>query len=211
MIVTRGIPPRGERDPRKFDARFYAFAVPFVWIVRPEKQLEGIDLVVARNTVRIAPGSVDPTVKNFHWGDLTRALLEAYERDAWLPVLTDGDGNITEGTGVNIFAIVDGRVHTPARGVLEGVTRRTVLEIAGEMGLETVVDSLPVGDLYRAEEIFLTSTAGGVMPVRSLDGRVVGAGGPGQLTMRLRDRFWALHDDARYATTVDYAAGTITA
>ncbi len=205
-IVTRGIPPRGERDPRRFGARFYAFAVPFVWIARPQQQVEGIDLIVARDTVRIPVGSVDPTIKNFHWGDLTRALFEAYDRGAWLPVLTDGNGNLTEGTGVNVFAVVDGQVRTPNRGVLEGITRRTVLEIAAELGHDTVVDFVPVSALYRASEVFLTSTAGGVMPVRSLDGEPIGDGAPGPITTALRDRFWALHDDDRYTTAVDYAA-----
>jgi branched-chain amino acid aminotransferase len=203
-IVTRGVPPRGERDPRRFEARFYAFAIPFVWIARPDQQVAGIDIVVARDTIRIPVGSVDPTVKNFHWGDLTRALFEAYDRDAWLPVLSDGNGNITEGTGVNVFAIVDGQVRTPRHGVLEGITRRTVLEVAHELGYETVVDFFPVSDLYRASEVFFTSTAGGVMPVRSLDGVPVGNGAPGPVTTQLRDRFWALHDDNRYATVVDY-------
>lgn len=213
-IVTRGIPPRGERDPRRFGARFYAFAVPFVWISRPPQQVEGLDLVVARDTIRIPPGSVDPTVKNFHWGDLTRALFEAYDRGAWLPVLTDGDGNVTEGTGVNVFAVVDGQVRTPVRGVLEGITRHTTLEIAAELGYETVVDFIPVSDLYRASEIFLTSTAGGIMPVRSLDGNPIGDGAPGPVTTALRDRYWELHDDDRYTTTVDYdgaPAGGLTA
>jgi branched-chain amino acid aminotransferase len=205
-IVTRGVPPRGERDPRTFSARFYAYAIPFVWIARPDQQVEGIDIVVARDTIRIPVGSVDPTVKNFHWGDLTRGLFEAYRRDAWLPVLTDGNGNITEGPGVNVFAVVDGRVCTPTRGVLEGITRRTVLEVARELDYETVVDFFAVSDLYRAAEVFLTSTAGGVMPVRSLDGVALGDGTPGPVTTRLRDRYWELHDDDRYATVVDYGA-----
>jgi branched-chain amino acid aminotransferase len=205
-IVTRGVPPRGERDPRTFSARFYAFAIPFVWIARPEQQAEGVDIVVTRDTIRIPVGSVDPTVKNFHWGDLTRGLFEAYDRDAWLPVLTDGNGNITEGAGVNVFAVVDGQIRTPSRGVLEGITRRTILEIARDLGYQTLVDFFPVSELYRASEVFLTSTAGGVMPVRRLDGVALGDGAPGPVTTRLRDRYWELHDDARHATVVDYGA-----
>lgn len=210
-IVTRGIPPRGERDPRRFVAQFYAYAVPFVWVARPEQQLAGIDVIVARDTIRIPAESVDPTVKNFHWGDLTRAQLEAYDRDAWLPVLTDGHGNVTEGSGFNVCAIVDGELRTPERGVLEGITRATVLELARELGIPTRVGELPVSELAAAQEIFLTTTAGGVLPVRSLDGRPVSGGRPGPLTMRLRDRYWSLHDDARYTTAVDYAAAPATA
>jgi branched-chain amino acid aminotransferase len=204
-IVTRGIPPRGGRDPREFDARFYAFAIPYVWILRPEQQEIGADVVVARNTIRIPPESVDPTVKNFHWGDMTRALFEAYARGASLPVLTDGNGNVTEGPGVNVFAVIAHRLHTPDRGVLEGITRKTVLEMARELGLDTIVDVMPERTLKRAEEVFLTSTAGGILPVRTLDGQQVGDGRPGPITRQLSKRYWQLHDDPRYTLEVSYS------
>src|SRR5262249_39747921 len=148
-IATRGI----VRDLRKAEPRFYAFAMPYVWIVKPEQQEMGSKLIVARNSRRIPPGSVDPTVKNYHWGDLVRGLFEAYDRGGDLSVLTDGDGNVAEGPGFNLFAIVEGTLRTPGRGVLEGVTRRTVLDIAEEGGLKVTVSDLPVGDLYRASEI----------------------------------------------------------
>jgi branched-subunit amino acid aminotransferase/4-amino-4-deoxychorismate lyase len=79
-----------------------------------------------------------------------------------------------------------------------------VLEIAEEFGVPTRVDDIPVSDLYRASEIFLTSTAGGIMPVRTLDGAPVGDCQPGEMTMRIRDQYWALHSDDRHTTTVDY-------
>lgn len=203
-IVTRGVPGPGERDPRLWTPRLYAYAIPYVWIVGPELQERGTDVVVARDTRRIPPGAVDPTVKNFHWGDLVRGLFEAYDREAWLPILTDGDGLITEGPGFNVFALADGRLHTPARGVLEGITRRTAIEIAEEQGLEVDVGEMPVTLLYAAEEIFLTSTAGGVMPVATLDGEPVGSGSPGPVTRAIRERYWELHADPRYTVEVDY-------
>jgi branched-chain amino acid aminotransferase len=203
-IVTRGVPTPGERDPRKWTPRFYAYAIPYVWIVRPESQELGTAAVVANDTIRIPPGSVDPRVKNFHWGDLVRGLFEAYDRDAWLPILTDGQGHVAEGPGFNVFALVEGRLLTPDVGVLEGITRKTVIEIAPEAGLEVVVGEVPVEALYRARELFFTSTAGGVMPVSTLDGRPVGDGRPGPVTMDLRRRYWDLHRDPRYAVAVDY-------
>src|SRR5581483_11315622 len=66
-VVTRGVPAPGERDPRKWEPRFYAYAIPYVWIVRPEQQEVGTQAVVARDTVRIPASAVDPRVKNFHW------------------------------------------------------------------------------------------------------------------------------------------------
>ncbi|MDP6345666.1 MAG: aminotransferase class IV, partial [Alphaproteobacteria bacterium] len=98
MILTRGVPPAGSRDPRKCENRLYALAIPYVWIADPTKQDEGLHLVISR-VPRISPESVDPTVKNFHWGDMVQGLYEAYDRGGETAVLTDGRGNITEGPG----------------------------------------------------------------------------------------------------------------
>jgi branched-chain amino acid aminotransferase len=203
-VITRGVPTPGERDPRRFENRFYAYAIPYVWIQRPEQQEQGAEVVVARDTVRVSPGAIDPTVKNFMWGDFVRGLFEAYERDAVLPLLTDGDGNVTEGPGINVFAVSGGVLRTPGRGVLEGITRLTVLDIAAELGIEARVGFVPVSTLYGAEEIFLTSTAGGVMPVSRLDGRPVGDGGVGELTARIRQTYWDWHEDPRFTKEVVY-------
>ena len=203
MILTRGVPPADSRDPRLCENRFYAFAVPYVWIFSPERQAEGVNLVLG-TPPRISPDSVDPTVKNFHWGDLVKGLFEAYERDADTVVLTDGQGGITEGPGFNVFAAVDGRLITPASGVLLGITRKAVIELAEGLNVKVEVGALPVETLRRADEIFLSSTAGGVMPVASLDGEPVGDGGPGPLSMRLRQLYWEAHADPRHATPVRY-------
>ena len=203
-IVTRGVPEPGVRDPRRLTPRVYAYAIPYVWIVPSERQPRGTDVVITRGTRRIPPIAVDPTVKNFHWGDLTRGLFEAYDRGASLPILPGEDGMVTEGPGFNVFALIDGVLRTPGHGVLEGITRRTVIEIAGQDGLPVAVGDLPADDLYRATELFLTSTAGGVMPVATLDGQPVGDGRPGPVAMKIRDRYWELHRDPRYTVEVDY-------
>lgn len=203
-VITRGVPGAGERDPRQLTPRLYAYAIPYVWIVRPELQERGTNVVVARTTRRIPPDAVDPTVKNFHWGDLVRGLFEAYDRDASLPILTDGEEHVTEGPGFNVFALAGGRLHTPSRGVLGGITRMTVVEIAREQGHEVSIEEIPVSLLYDAEEIFLTSTAGGVMPVATLDGQPVGGGSQGPVTKAIRDRYWELHADPRYTEEVRY-------
>lgn len=203
-VITRGVPESGDRDPRRWIPKLYAYAIPYVWIVPPEQQKLGTQVVVARDTRRISPSSVDPTVKNFHWGDLVRALFEAYDRDAWLPILLDGEGLVCEGPGFNVFALVDATLVTPARGVLEGITRQTVIELAEAEKVDVRVGDVPASALYRAEEIFLTSTAGGVMPVAELDGKPVGSGRPGPVTTRLRERYWELHHDPSYTLPVVY-------
>jgi branched-chain amino acid aminotransferase len=166
--------------------------------------LVGTHLVVSQTTQRIPANSVDPTVKNFHWGDLSRGLFEAYERGAVTAVLPDADGNITEGPGFNVFALVDGTFVSPASGVLEGITRRTVLELAAGLGIPARLGTLAADELRNADEVFLTSTAGGVMPVATVDGRAVGPGEPGPLTMQLHHAYWAAHSDPRYVVPVPY-------
>lgn len=205
VVVTRGVPNPGERDSRLWSPRLYAYAIPYVWIVRPELQDNGaVNLVVARNTRRIPVGAVDPTVKNFHWGDMVRGLYEAYDRGGSLAILPDGDGFVTEGPGFNVFAVIRSELYTPARGVLLGITRRTVLEIAQHFGIAAHVTDVPIGDLYRADEVFLTSTAGGVMPIANLDGQPVGDGRTGPVTSRIRQRYWELHQDPTLSFAVDY-------
>jgi branched-chain amino acid aminotransferase len=131
-------------------------------------------------------------------------MFEAYDRGGTVVVLPDADGNVTEGPGFNVFALVDGVLVTPATGVLEGVTRRTVLDLADDLGITARLDVLPADDLRRADEVFMSSTAGGVMPVVTVDGNDIGDGRPGELTMRLRQAYWDAHDDPRWATPVAY-------
>lgn len=153
---------------------------------------------------RIPPQSVDPTVKNYHWLDMELALLDAYEHDAQLVVLRDAAGAVTEGPGFNVFAFTGGRWLTPAAGTLQGITRQSVIELAAEDNQHLEQGDLSAEDLRRAGEVLATSTAGGIMPVTRIDGRPVGTGAPGPRTLRLRDRYWARHEDPRYSTPVRY-------
>jgi branched-chain amino acid aminotransferase len=203
MICTRGLPAPGSRDPRSAVNRLYAFAVPFIWLADPTKQEIGLHLAVGSPT-RIPPSSVDPRIKNYHWLDLVTGLFEAYDQGAETTVLTDGEGHITEGPGFNVFVLRDGLLTTPSIGVLEGITRRTVLEIATELGVPTKVGLVLADELRCADEVFATSTAGGVVPICRIEGRPVGAGSPGEITLQIRERYWDWHDQSRFRTEVNY-------
>jgi len=206
-VVTRGVPVPGERDPRTATQQLYIYAVPYVWIVKPEAQERGVDVIVARNTIRIPTNAVDPRVKNFHWADLTRGLFEAYDRGATLALMTDGHGNITEGAGFNIFVVrPDGSLITAKDGVLEGITRQTVIEIARADGRDVEVGTLRVDDITAGSEVFLTSTAGGVMPVATVDGVRLHEECPGPVTRSISSTYWDLHTDSVYTTAVDARA-----
>ena len=204
MTCTRGVPPRGTRDPRLCQNRLYVFAQPFVWIANDEQRRDGLSMIVAAQQ-RIPPEAVDPRIKNFHWLDLTMGIFEAYDRDAVVAVLPDRDGNVTEGAGFNLFAVRNGRLATPDRGVFEGMTRRTMIELAAELQIPVEVRPVSAAELAEADEIFLTSTAGGVMPVTRLDGRQLGDGRPGPISRRLHDLYWQRHDEGWLATPVIYA------
>ena len=203
MILTRGIPPPGSRDPRDCTNRFYALAIPYVWIADEDKQELGLHMSVG-TVPQISAKSIDPTVKNFHWGDMVKGIFEAYDRGAETVVLTDGNGNITEGPGFNLFASIGGRLVTPASGVLLGITRMTVIELAESLNVKVEVGTLTEQELRSADEVFVSSTAGGVMSVSRLDGKPIGDGSPGPLTQRLRQMYWDAHDDDRYVTWIDY-------
>ncbi len=202
MICTRGQPRSGSRDPRDCQNAFYAFAVPYVWIATLEKQeSEGLHLAIS-DIERISATAVDPTVKNYHWLDFQRGLLDAYAQGAETVVLTRADGTLAEGPGFNIFVVNGDRVITPAAGVLQGITRRTAIEILERFGVEVQQEPLTLDVLHGGLEVFGTSTAGGVLPMTRIDGERVSDGTPGPLTMRVREAYWALHDDPAYVRAV---------
>lgn len=199
MIATRGLPEPGSRDPRSCTNRFFAFAIPFVWISKPG---EGLNLIVSQRQ-RIPSGSVDPSIKNYHWLDLVMGQYEAYDRGAETAVLTDADGYIKEGPGFNIFSVKDSILTTPATGILEGITRKTIIELASIGGYKVVKGNLSEANVLAADEVFATSTAGGVMPITQINSKKVGLGSIGAITEELQRQYWLLHEDARYGYPVD--------
>ena len=207
MDCLRGAPAPGQpRHPAFVRSYIAAFAVPWVTMMPPEMEARGIHLVIAENTRRIPPGSVEPRVKNFHWADLTMGLFEAQERDADMCVLLDYEGNVTEGPGFNVFSITDGRVATPDRGGLDGVTRASVIELCDYLGMPCEVRKVPAEELREADEVFLCTTAGGVMPVSRIDGRRMNNDAPGPLSVRLKETFWKRRAEGWHATPIDYDA-----
>ncbi len=113
-------------------------------------------------------------MKNYHWGDMIRALFEAEDAGADTAVLLDQDGYVTEGPGFNVFAVIDGTVVSPDRGALEGVTRQSVLDLCAKLGIPCEVRPLTADELREADEVFTSTTAGGVMPASRIDGRIKG-------------------------------------
>lgn len=202
MICTRGVSPTFSRDPRDAVNTFIAFAIPFGWVANEEQRARGLNIAIS-DIPRISPKSVDPRVKNYHWLDFVAGLYGAYEQEAENVVLVDLDGNISEGPGFNLFAVKDGKAVTPKSGVLEGITRATTLELCRELNVDAMLRTLTVDAMRGAEEVFITSTAGGIMPVTRLDGEPVGDGLPGPVTQRLTALYWEKHSDPEWSEAVD--------
>ena len=203
MICTRGQPPWGSRDPRLAVNQFYAFAVPFVWIANAQQREQGLHVKIS-DVQRIPAASVDPSAKNYHWNDLTMGLLGALDAGADTVLLVDGQGNVVEGPGFNVFCISGGALVTPDQGMLEGISRRTVIEIARSLGLPLQLRALPADELRGAQEVLLSTSGGGVLPVTRVDQQVIGDGKPGPITRQLVQTYWAWHADPAYSRPIDY-------
>ena len=201
MIQTRGMSPKFVRDPRLATPRVMAFAVPFGWILKQEDFEKGLNVLLT-DIKRIPPSSVDPTIKNYHWMDLVTGMLDAYEKGNDTAVLVDENNKITEGPGFNLFCINESGIFTPDHGVLEGITRQSVFDLAKELNLPITKKSISVEELYNAEELFATSTAGGIMPITKVSGKEIGKGGVGNLTRQLHKLYWQKHSDDSWSTSI---------
>ncbi|ANC43193.1 branched-chain amino acid transferase [Pandoraea pnomenusa] len=204
MLCTRGLSPTFSRDPRDAANQFVAFAVPYGSVANARQLKEGLHLHLIDTVRRIPPESVDPQIKNYHWLDLVTAQFQGFDAGAETVVIKDMDGNVAEGPGFNIFAVKEGALYTPERGVLHGITRRTVFDIAERLGIEVHAGNVSEAQLRHADEIFITSTAGGIMPVTRLNDVAVGDGMPGELTRTIFRTYWDWHDDPAWTLAVDY-------
>jgi branched-chain amino acid aminotransferase len=135
------------------------------------------------------------------------AKIEASKAGYQEAILLDAHGFVCEGSGENIYAVRDGQILTPPQtaGILDGISRKSILEIARDHGIEVVERDLARAELYLADEVFLSGTAAELVPVREIDDHAIGAGEPGPVTRQLQRAFDdALHGrDSRYADWLD--------
>lgn len=205
MLSTRGVPRvYGSRDPEDCDNTFIAYAVPWVDVIKPDVQERGAHLLVAQ-VPRISQNSLDPTLKNYMWRDFTRGMFEAKDKGFDTAILLDSDGYLTEGAGFNVFIVKGKKVITPDRGALRGITRLAVLDICPELGLEPIVGPITFEELMDADEVFTTTTAGGVMPAARVNDRIYGNDRPGPISALLKETYWRKHKEGWHMTPVNYA------
>jgi len=205
MVASRGVPlVPGTRDPRQCSNHFFAWCIPYLHVIRPEIAARGAHAFVPDDVFRIPPDSIDPTAKNYHWGDMTRGLFEALDAGYDTVLLLNHQGNVTEGPGFNIFSVKGNCVRTPDTGVLEGITRRTVLEISDELGLATEIRPLPFEEFLESDEVFTSSTGGGVAPVTRINDRVFSNDAPGLMARRIQEVYLQWFDRPEHRQPVDY-------
>lgn len=189
LVVTRGRGSLG-LDPASCTGPTVIVIIDDIQLYPAELYREGIPVVTAA-TRRAAGDVLDPRVKSLNYLNNILAKLEA--RNAGCPeaVMLNRDGYVTECTADNIFVVHRGTVRTPPAylGILEGITRDTVIGLAAEIGAGCREDVLTRYDLYCADECFLTGSGAEVMPVTAVDGRRVGDGRPGPITARIREAF----------------------
>jgi branched-chain amino acid aminotransferase len=189
LVATRGEGQLGVDPTTCHSPRLFCI-VDQVRIHPAEKLASGLDLVTS-SLRRPAADVLDPRVKSLNYLNNVLAKQEARQRGADEALLLNAAGLVAEAAVANLFVWRGGELLTPpvTDGALEGVTRRSVLELAGDLGLPAREQSLGRFDLFSADEVFLTGSGAGLVAVRSLDDRTIGAGVPGPVFAKLRAAF----------------------
>jgi branched-chain amino acid aminotransferase len=189
VLVTRGI---GELT---YDIK--ATPTPSVVIIvkpqvdpPPEAYRDGVRVVIV-SVVRNHPGTVNPMIKSNNLMNSALAMQEAYRHGAFEGVMRNYRGELAECTTSNLFIVKDGAALTPplAAGLLPGITREFLFDIGPDVGVEVREQVLYDADLFGADEAFLTSTTREAVPITTVDGRPIGTGRPGPVTLRLLEGF----------------------
>lgn len=191
LLITRGEGPLGV-DPTTCPEPKLICIVDTVELFPPERAAMGVELVTG-SLRRPSADVLDPRVKSLNYLNNVLSKGEARRRGADDTLLLNQQGAVSEATGANIFAVCRGVVTTPPAtdGALEGITRRTILELCAEAGIPSCERTMGRLDLFGAEEAFLTGSGARVVPVRSLDGQPIGEVTPGPVTTRLTEAFFA--------------------
>ena len=189
LVVTRGVGPLGF-DPYKCSDPQVIIIADTITLYPESYYTDGLDLVTA-STIRNHPAALSPRVKSLNYLNNIMAKMEGLKAGCVEALMLNHKGEVAECTGDNIFVVKRGELHTPPidAGILEGITRNAVLELANEAGIETREQTMTRHDIFVADECFLTGSAAEVIPAVRLDNRTIGDGKPGQMTKQLNAAF----------------------
>ena len=202
VIVTRGA-GGPTMDPRNLSPTVVVMAEQMTMLVGGGAEASGLSLKTAA-VRRTPPWGVDAKIKSLNYLNLILARLEAISAGKDDALLLDEHGEVAEATGYNVVVVRGDRLVTPASSsVLQGITRQVIWTIAQKLGFDTAEERLTLVDVYAADEVFLTSTAGGVIPVREVDGRFPRAQPPGPVTIVIRDEYETMIKSSAHAEDLD--------
>jgi branched-chain amino acid aminotransferase len=189
LIVSRGVGDLG-LDPRKCKKPSVVIITDRIQLYPPEFYEKGMEIVTV-TTRRNAPDVLNPGIKSMNYLNNILAKIEVIRAGVQEGLMLNQQGLVAECTGDNIFIATRNVLYTPAShmGILEGITRAVVLEMAAEFGLPVREDALSLLQVYGADECFLTGTGAEIVPVVRIDGRDIGDGQPGPVTRRMMARF----------------------
>lgn len=191
-LITRGSGSLG-LDPRKCSDPQVIIIVDDITMYPPEMYENGMDIATV-STIRNHPNAVNPRIKSLNYLNNILAKIEGIQAGCLESLMLNHKGEIAECSGDNIFVVKDGILRTPPMdaGILEGITRNTVIELARNAKIKVEEIALTRHDIFIADECFLTGTAAEIIPVTKCDARPIGTGKPGPVTKQLREAFFRL-------------------
>ena len=189
LVVTRGVGYLG-LNPFKCKSPTVFIIASTIELYPEEVYRKGLNLITA-GTVRNSPAALSPAIKSLNYLNNILAKIEAINAGTVEALMLNNEGYVAECTGDNVFIVRGGKLDTPpsSAGALIGITRGVVIELAGKLGIPVGEPNLTRYDLMTADECFLTGTAAEIVPVAALDGRPIGSGKPGVLTLKLTEDF----------------------
>jgi branched-chain amino acid aminotransferase len=189
LVVTRGAGTLG-LDPNRCSNPQVIIIADTIALYPPELYEKGLEIVTV-SVQRMSPAALSPRIKSLNYLNNILAKIEGLQAGCIEALMLNHKGEVAECTGDNIFLVRDGVLYTPPleAGILAGITRNAVIEIAREGGIDVRETPLTKHDVYIADECFLTGTAAEVVPVVKVDSRTIGAGKPGPMTRDLEKRF----------------------
>ena len=189
LVITRGAGTLG-LSPFKCPAPNVFIIADQIALYPKEMYENGMAVIIAK-TLRTARSMLNPGIKNLNYLNNIMAKIEAIDAGVSEAIMLNVEGNIAECTGDNLFIVKDGQVITPPpeAGILVGITRGVVMDLAKKLGLAMLEQDVPPESLYTADECFLTGTAAEVIAVTKVDGRIIGDGKAGPVARKLFKAF----------------------
>ncbi|WP_059049665.1 branched-chain-amino-acid transaminase [Paenibacillus senegalimassiliensis] len=194
LIVSRGAGNLG-LDPNRCPTASVVIIVEQLAIYSEEAYKTGLK-TVSVSTRRNIPDALNPKIKSLNYLNNILVKIQSNLSGAGEAIMLNGQGYVTEGSGDNIFIIKNGVITTPPcyLGALDGITRQAIMEICRQKGYSLQEQPFTLHDVYVADEVFLTGTAAEVIAVREVDGRIIGEGHAGPITLKLLEEFRAIVD-----------------